>query len=248
MLMASSIELLGVKSVKHRLYVRMMSSILAVSCSVNCLHSTIGVDAATVTIVDGLPTLNTPRSLDTPTQTPKLSLDFSVVSKNNTVSDEENNLEIYRGSSTLTGGISYEGVTITADERRWIANVVQHEVGSYKDSFDGNPNNCPRINVACSVLNRYATDYWEFPNSIKEVILQPHAYTGISGFWDRTGYADEDSFKAVDYALENGDITGGCYWFRNKAITGYNSFFDGATTIKWMFQDSAGHEYYKLKD
>ncbi len=205
-------------------------------------------NASYITITGGLPTLPTPASVEKPTQTPKLSLDFSVVTGDSTVSDEEQNREIYRGSGGITGGISYEGITITEDERRYIANVVQHEVGSYTDAFDGNPENCPRINVACSVLNRYATDYWEFPNSIKEVILQRNAYTGISSYWDRTGYADDASFRAVDYALENGDITGGCYWFRNKAITGYNSFFDGASTITWMFQDSAGHEYYKLKE
>lgn len=225
-----------------------ISILVATMYTMTCVSFPFSTHAATVSISKGLPTLSTPSGIEKPSQTPKLSLDFSVATKNAVVSDEEQNSNLHRGSSSaIAGGISYANITITNDERRYIANVVQHEVGSYKDAFDGNPKNCPRINVACSVLNRYATDYWEFPNSVKEVILQPNAYTGIGGFWNRTDYADENSYKAVDYALEHGDITGGCYWFRNKAITGYNSFFDGATTIQWMFQDSAGHEYYKLR-
>ena len=221
----------------------------AVMLSNYTLAPTLGVSAGYVEITGGLPNLPTPKSIEKPTQTPKLSLDFEVASGEATVSDDVQNKSLYQGgSSQMSGGFSYEGVTITADERRYIANVVEHEVGSYSDSFDCNPEHCPKMNVACSVLNRYVTDYWEFPTTIQEVILQRNAYTGISAFWNRTDYASADSYKAVDMALEVGDITGGCFWFRNKAITGWNAFFDGATTITWMFQDSAGHEYYKLKD
>lgn len=221
---------------------------IAASCYVNYIAYPLETKAATSIIVDGLPKLPTPSSVDKPTKTSKLSLDFSISSENVTISDEQQNVSLYQGSaSSIEGGFSYAGVTLSEDERRYIANVVEHEVGGCSDQLNSDPKVCPRVNVACSVLNRFVTDYWEFPSSIEEVILQSNAYENIGPYWNRTDYATPESYAAVDYALANGDITGGCYWFRNPVITGWNSFFDEADTITWMFMDSAGHEYYKLK-
>lgn len=232
-----------IKKFGHR-----VSLMTVVAMTINYITIPTRTNAGFVEITKGLPILSTPKDIDKPTKTPKLSLDFEIASGDAIVSDNVQNKILYQGGAPLAeGGFSYEGVTLTADERRYIANVVEHEVGGCPDSFDYNPEHCPKMNVACSVLNRYVTDYWEFPSTIQEVILQRYAYSGISAYWNRTDYASEDSYKAVDMVLEAGDITGGCYWFRNKAITGWNAFFDGASTITWMFQDSAGHEYYKLK-
>ena len=215
----------------------------------NCLAS----NASTVIVKSGLPTFSARTPVYSFDRTPTLSLDFTIKSADVVVGNEANQDSIVNGgtytgnASKVEGGYSYENVKLTADERRYIANTVQHEVGSYADTLDGNNLTCPSINVACVILNRYVSGYWEFPTTVQEVITQPYAFTGISGYWDRTDYASDTSYKAVDMALQLGDITGGCFWFRNKSITGWNDFFDGASTITLMFKDSAGHEFYKLK-
>lgn len=212
---------------------------------------TIESSAESKTITSGLPSYSIDEPDITYSRTPTLSLDYTVIT-DTALADDDQLKESSGGSLTgsaskVEGGFSYEGVTITADERRWIANTVQHECGSYSSVLEADPLNSPHINVACVILNRYVANRpQDFPSTIKEIITQSGAFSGISGYWDRTDYASEEVYAAVDKALEYGDITGGALWFANLSIAP-GAWAATASTTSWLFKDSAGHDFWKLK-
>lgn len=209
------------------------------------LSNTISCSAKTVS---GLPSFTRKAIVNSPTKTPRLSLDFEI--KNSNPLDTAPNAQSNNGSIQLeqmTGGVySYSTVELTPEERRYIANTIMHEVGSYPDPLTGIKEDCPKMNVACVILNRYVSGYWEFPTTIQGIITQSGAFSGISTYWNRTDYATNECYDAIDAVLQTGDITGESWWFRNPSITGYNSFFDG-NTITYMYGDYAGHAFYKIK-
>jgi len=204
-------------------------------------------------IMGGLPSLETINDFGAPTITPVRTMDFTPNVQQNSASEEESSGGTIQGTGVGgadNGGFDFSTITLTEDERRYIANTVMHEVGSCQplteSEYYGNRDYTPRCNVACCILIRYLAkeDTFGKINTIQGIITQPYAFSGISGYWNRTGYADEECFKAVDYVLAHGNQIGKCYWFRNKDITGWNSFFDGGS-VKFVFVDSGPHSYYE---
>jgi N-acetylmuramoyl-L-alanine amidase len=93
--------------------------------------------------------------------------------------------------------------SISKSDRELLAQLVHAEAKG--EPFEG------KVKVAKVVLNRVASS--KFPNTIKEVILQPHQFTPVeTGAIHNTPTADD--YKAVDKALSsNGDKDGSLYFY-----------------------------------
>ena len=62
--------------------------------------------------------------------------------------------------------------TLTAEEINLIERLVESELTGYsQELYYG------KLAIANVILNRYRTDYWEFPDTIKEVVYQKNQFT-----------------------------------------------------------------------
>ena len=101
--------------------------------------------------------------------------------------------------------IEYEEVT--NDELEILYKVCEAEAGGSSEEEIGH--------VASVVLNRVKHPNW--PNTIKEVVFQENQFACVKdGNYDKAQPSDKTK-KAVDNILENGDSTGGAYYFRTEA-------------------------------
>ena len=189
-------------------------------------------------VIQGLPTPDYYEDVQEANTKTVRSLDFKIQS--NTVVQQTAAQEA-ASTAQSTGAGTYSGVSLSADDRRYLANTVMNEVGGAgPDSYDGNPKTSPHCNVACCILNRMISTRNDFKtvNTIKEVILQKNQFSNISRAWNQPeGWATDECYKAVDYVLEHGDITGGALFFMTPAAAAKSSqswvwkneflFFDG---------------------
>ena len=110
----------------------------------------------------------------------------------------------------------------TEDEVRLICRVVETE--TYQCDFDS------KVNVANVVLNRIESG--EFGETVKEVI------TTESQFAYGREVITEDTILAVMYSFEIIDTTKGALYFHSNEKT------DTFCGRDFIFQDSAGHNFY----
>lgn len=160
-------------------------------------------------------------------------------------------------SSNSSDGVSgtnvigdYKTIDLSGDQLKYLANTVQHEIGSFPDKNreNGDPTQTPISNVVSVILNRVLSDASDFKNvnTIYEVVSQPGQFSGIKPFLNLnaySNYANQDVYDSIKYVLENGDTTNGALFFHSGAPSG---FFVGGT-IKFQFKDYAGHYFYSLK-
>ncbi len=92
----------------------------------------------------------------------------------------------------------------TEKEMEFLARAVYSEARG--ECFDG------QVAVAAVILNRLENP--EFPDSIKEVIFQPRAFTAVDDgqFWLEP---DENSYRAVKEALKGLDPSSGALYYYN---------------------------------
>ncbi|GAA0374189.1 spore cortex-lytic enzyme [Bacillus horti] len=99
--------------------------------------------------------------------------------------------------------------TYTQDEIEMLAKVVYGEARG--EPFEG------KVAVAAVVLNRIAAG--GFPDTVKEVIFQPRAFTAVDdGQYYMT--PDRDAYRAVYNAIQGWDPSGGAlYYFNPQTAT-----------------------------
>ena len=99
------------------------------------------------------------------------------------------------------------------------------ETECYQQDFDS------KVNVANVILNRYYDG--RFGDTITDVITSPKQFA-----YGRKNI-EEDTMLAVQYAYEFDDTTQGSLYFHSNKKT---DTFNGAS---FVFQDEAGHNFYK---
>lgn len=99
------------------------------------------------------------------------------------------------------------------------------ETECYQQDFDS------KVNVANVVLNRYYDG--RFGETITDIITSPKQFA-----YGRKNI-EEDTMLAVQYAYEFDDTTQGSLYFHSNKKT---DTFNGAS---FVFQDDAGHNFYK---
>ena len=109
------------------------------------------------------------------------------------------------------------------EEINLICRVVETEC--YQQYFDS------KVNVANVILNRYYDG--RFGDTITEVVTSPKQFA-----YGRKNI-EEDTMLAVQYAYEFDDTTQGSLYFHSNKKT---DTFNGAS---FVFQDDAGHNFYK---
>lgn len=120
-----------------------------------------------------------------------------------------------------------KGVVSRAD-RKLLAQLVHAEANG--EPFDG------KVKVARVVLNRVASP--KFPNSIREVILQPHQFTPVQTGAINNTPTDAD-YKAVDEAISSNSEKDGSLYFFNPDLTKSTWLKSKPTT------DVIGHHVFK---
>lgn len=96
----------------------------------------------------------------------------------------------------------YSSIRLSASDRDLLARLVRAESGG--ESFTG------QVAVAQVVLNRVLSN--RFPSTVRGVIYQKRQFSPVmNGSINRPANAQQ--FKAVDYALRNGDVTSGALFF-----------------------------------
>ncbi len=100
---------------------------------------------------------------------------------------------------------AYTGKSLSSSERDLLARVVEAEAAG--EPYKG------KVGVAAVILNRVQDS--RFPNSIKSVIHQRHAFESVSNglIWRRT--PGQESYNAVKDALNGWDPTYGSVFFWN---------------------------------
>lgn len=100
-------------------------------------------------------------------------------------------------------------VSFTSDEIEMMAKLVYGEARG--ESFEG------QVAVAAVVLNRLASP--QFPNTVKDVIFEPRAFTAVD---DGQYYSkpDKEAYRAVYAAISGWDPTGeALYYFNPQTAT-----------------------------
>ena len=119
--------------------------------------------------------------------------------------------------------------TITAADRKLLAQLVHAEANG--EPFEG------KVKVAKVVLNRVASP--KFPNTIREVILQPHQFTPVSnGAIHNT--PTETDYKAVDKAVSTASDKDGSLYFYNPDISETSTWLNSHATTAVI-----GHHVFK---
>lgn len=104
---------------------------------------------------------------------------------------------------------------VTQDDINLMAKLIYAE--SRGEPFDG------KIAVASVVLNRVLSP--QFPNSIKDVIFQPNAFSCVRN-GNIVAYPDQDCYNAVYEAIKGKDPTNEALFYYNPEIA----------TCSWMKQ------------
>ncbi|WP_188622985.1 spore cortex-lytic enzyme [Caldalkalibacillus thermarum] len=94
--------------------------------------------------------------------------------------------------------------TFTVDEIEMMAKLVYGEARG--ESFEG------QVAVAAVVLNRLKSP--KFPNTVKEVIFEPRAFTAVADgqYYQRP---NRDAYRAVYYAIRGWDPSEGALYYFN---------------------------------
>lgn len=134
-------------------------------------------------------------------------------------------------------------IKMTAKDKENLYRLVQSEVG-YMDEKS-------KLYVASVVLNRVKNS--KFPNTVTGVVMAHNPRTGVyqfspvkpgGRFWRCE--ATEETIKAVDKVLKNGDYSNGAIAFVAKKYTTYKaaSWFDN--TLHHLFHHN-GQDYYRYR-
>ena len=158
------------------------------------------------------------------------------------------------GIIDLSGGATaemYKQIDLSQDQLVYLANTVQHEIGNHPDidRNSGDPADTPMSNIVSVILNRVISDSNDFKNTntVYDVVSAPNQFSGISPYLNLSVngygvYAKDAVYDAIKYVLEHGDTTGGCLFFHS----GQKPSWFNSPTIKFSFEDKAGHKFYKL--
>jgi spore germination cell wall hydrolase CwlJ-like protein len=115
------------------------------------------------------------------------------------------------------------------EELDFLFRVVQAEIGD-EYSFE------QKANVACVIFNRLEHD--RFPDTLEEILIPSQFSTISSGRYKQVEVSDLTK-KAVAYAWEIEDTTGGALFFEGRNSNIHEKY------ATFLFQDESGHKFYK---
>lgn len=108
------------------------------------------------------------------------------------------------GPQTLSSLDNY-GYDLTAQELDLIARIIYSEARG--ESYEG------QVGVGAVILNRMTSEL--FPDSVREVIMQPNAFTVVTNGRYEQLEPDETALQAARDAASGVDPTGGALFFYN---------------------------------
>jgi len=108
------------------------------------------------------------------------------------------------GPETLSSLDSY-GYDLTAQELDLIARIIYSEARG--ESYEG------QVGVGAVILNRMTSEL--FPDTVREVIMQPNAFTVVTNSRYEQLEPDETAIRAAQDAASGVDPTGGALFFYN---------------------------------
>ena len=151
-------------------------------------------------------------------------------------------------SSKEPDGIYYlEPITnLTAEEINLIERLVECEVGDNPLLQEQGYNlYYANLAVANVVLNRYRTDYWEFPDTIEGVIFQEKQFTPVGSKEWETKIPSDVTKEAVHDALNGKMIVGiDTYWFCTLDCSAREWFEKNLE----LYGEVGPHVFYRLPD
>lgn len=133
-----------------------------------------------------------------------LSVSINNEIETNTESTEKNNID--EGVEVFNNGT--QTLYLTRSDIDLMAKLIYAE--SRGEPFEG------KVAVASVVLNRVLTP--KFPNTVREVIFQPKAFSCVKN-GDIIAYPDEICYSAVYEAIRGTDPTNEALFFYNPAIS-----------------------------
>jgi len=129
--------------------------------------------------------------------------------------------------------------TLTADEINLIERLVECELtGNSQELYYG------KLAIANVILNRYRSDYWEFPDTIKEVIYQKNQFSPASSGRINTIKVTDLTKAVVKDALNGVMIIEPDVYFFCTLTTGSKERFENKLDFYGHF---SGHDFYSLK-
>lgn len=130
-----------------------------------------------------------------------------------------------------------QSIQLTAEEMTMMYKMVEAEATG--------GDRAAKLNVAHVLINRVLSK--RFPDTIKDVVFQKNQFSPLTDGRYYSIIVSESTIQAVNASLLEPDTTMGSTFFmyRRDSDSDNVTWFD--ENLDFMFKDSIGHEYFKIK-